>query len=479
MSTGEIGKEYADRIANNYYEEMNLKRFQGLVELAIGENSVNGFVNELYEENGGAPIFSDTGAASFRKNVSNWKNGTSFPPFVRNFERQKYVDTLLFLGIHKGQKNALEFFDEKISQLGLERLYILNWFDFCVATSLLLEEKNGVNAYTTFRQMYSDKSLESLSQLPNKKPSKQFTHTFYEDFYSIERIGNISDKENLQCGATDSAYKYVAKYGNDFGRSRISSYFAYASLLCGHRADAVVNAIVNGIFKNRVYVFDKQLGEAQAYPLDIAILNQLCERESSKNLFLMGRDICISCLKYQHKRLHEENKKYVEYNDDNRDNPQYMLDEEVDEYINRISEKIAGVESREIIKIPKDTLEKMLSNKTSISRNMMLITLMTSLSSKSIKKYIDKHSARKEIASKKMTDAINDMLEACGMARLNIENSPYDLLLLGAIASVDYEAIIENPKRQYPYRDMVFYKMLDREALHTIEKMELDVTSME
>ena len=148
-----------------------------------------------------------------------------------------------------------------------------------------------------------------------------------------------------------------------------------------------------------------------------------------------------------------------------------MLDSEVDEYIDDICENIAKTESKEIIKIPKDTLEKMLSNQASISRNVLLITLITSFSSKSIKRYVDKHCTRSELASKIIIDAINDMLECCGMARLNEEISKYDYLLLSAICSVDYEAVIENPKRQYPYRDMVFYKLLDNEAMRTIEQM--------
>lgn len=466
MSVAQISKEYRSRENANYYEERNLKAFQSLVEKSIGTKTVNGFVGELYEQNGGAPIFSNTGAASFRKNVSNWKNGSSFPPFVRNFERQKYVDTLLFLGIHKGESSPLEYFDEQISRLGLEKLYILNHFDFCVAVALLLEEKTGINAYTTFRQMYNDNQLREECDLPSKKPTKQFTRDFYQDFYNIEKIG---EKSNTKITKVTSAYDYAQKYAHDFGRSRISAYFAYASLICGHRADSIVNTITNGIFRNKILVFEKESGEAKPYALDIAILNQLCEREASKNFFLMGRDICISCLKYQHKRLYEENEQYIDPSDNS--NPQYMLDSEVDEYIDDICENIAKTESKEIIKIPKDTLEKMLSNQASISRNVLLITLITSFSSKSIKRYVDKHCTRSELASKIIIDAINDMLECCGMARLNEEISKYDYLLLSAICSVDYEAVIENPKRQYPYRDMVFYKLLDNEAMRTIEQM--------
>lgn len=491
-SLEEIKNEYSKRVAEGYYENKHSQKFQQCILDCIKDKSINSAVTELFAKNGGAPMFENVSMDSFRRKMSNWKNGTNFPNYVQNLEREKYLDMLLYLGIHEDKPNPLAYFNREINSLGLEALYIVNYFDFCVAVSIQIGQKQNKNSYQIFRELYNDNQLRALSEKPQKESNYDFTCFYNDDFRSIDSIGNINDIDCDYDAPVTTAYQFVSKNSDEFGRSRLSAYYAFASLLSGHDLDEIVDTIMEGMYNKKVSIWEDSVGGYVSYPIEEAIISQTETDEFRKNLFLISKNACISFLKYQHEAL------YVEYNKDNhkkRDGRnellpfdydsdiskvdemhKYLYDNDIEEQLNEISSKYAQSDSKEIIKLSKNELTNMIDNKESLSRSVLLLIIMTSMSNKIINNYLSAYSVKREIASDKIITAINEVLEKCSMSELDIETSKYDYLLLGAIYQANYEQIYKSKEIIYPYRDVVFYQLLGNNLEKTIIEMKQEIT---
>ena len=118
-----------------------------------------------------------------------------------------------------------------------------------------------------------------------------------------------------------------------------------------------------------------------------------------------------------------------------------------------------------------------------ISRDMIIATILTSISAETIKKYVDRYEDN-DSAIEKMISSINEMLHQCRMAELDEEISPYDFLLLLAIYKTDYQSLFDEDDSdsygfdqeendsyvqekseeeidEYPYRTFIFGEFLN------------------
>lgn len=343
-----------------------------------------------------------------------------------------------------------------------------------------------------FRQLYNDNQLRAITEKPQKLRNYDFTCFYNDDFRSITDIGCIEEMDYDDMESVQTAYQFVNKNSDEFGRSRLSSYFAFASLLSGHDLEKIVDTIMEGIYNKKIDVWEENRGGYTSYSIEDAVSSQIETDEFRKNIFLMSKNACISFIKYQHEALYIENNKdnhivqssrneFTPYDYDKALSPKdemhkFLYDTEVEEQIEEIRTKLAGSDSKEIIKLTKSELSNMIDNKESLSRSVLLLIIMTSMSNKIIKNYLNAYSIKKEIASGKIIEAINSMLEKCSMSELDIETSKYDYLLLGAIYQADYDAIYRSQKTEYPYRDIVFYELLGSNAEKTIIEMKQEIT---
>ncbi len=490
-SIDEIKSEYSKRVNESYYEAKHSKKFQQHVINCIKNGSMNATVNELFSKNGGAPIFENISQDSFRRKMSNWKNGQNFPNYVHNLDRMPYIDILLYIGIQEEKPEPLAYFNRALNELGLESLYVINYFDFCIAAAILIGHKNKQNSYQIFRQLYNDNQLKALSEKPQKIRNYDFTCFYNDDFRSINSIGSI-DEIDYDMDNVTTAYQFVNKNSDEFGRNRLSAYYAFASLLSGHDLEEIVDTIMEGIYNKKVAIWEERIGKYVSYPIEEAIISQIETDEFRKNIFLISKNACISFLKYQHEALYQESNKdnHLERKSNNdllpfdydRDISQtdemhkFLHDNDIEEQLNEIRAKLARSDSKEVIKLSKNELTNMIDNKENLSRNMLLLIIMTSMSNKIINNYLNAYSVKKEIASGKIIDAINEVLEKCSMSELDIETSKYDYLLLGAIYQASYEKIYKSEKIIYPYRDIVFYQLLGNNAEQTIIEMKQEIT---
>ncbi|MBQ4511143.1 MAG: hypothetical protein II984_10475 [Clostridia bacterium] len=475
MSVEKARKVYQELLQSNEYEINKQEYFKSLIIDAIGELSARKFVSDLYKKNGGKAIFNSASEDSFGRNIRNWINGESMPPFVRNLERKKYLDLLLFLGIHRRHReNRIECFNNDIGILGLEKLYELDFFDFCVSVSIMLEEKTGENAYVIFRQLCNDSELEKIANETGAESSGTFTRAIRNDFNSIEAIGSKDDDKSKK-----TVYRFVSQYALDFGRRHISRYFAYAALLCGCTIDEIINVLSKKSSQSRIGIREKRDDKIYNYELKDIIQFALTNRQTQKSLYLLSRQMCMNCIKYLHKIDYEEYRKFVLNGKSDEDNRCYMKDEELELELEEIRESFVKAPSGEILDMSMAEFDRMVNNKENITRNMMLATIMTSLSSKVIKKHIDAYGTKAHAAAT-IEQKINKMLDYCRMPQLNAEISKYDFLLLLAIYNVDYNSIIASNKKLYPYREFIFYDFLDEALLdETIKDIDNDLTDGE
>ena len=169
MTKEQIKAEHDLRIRTNYYQNKKLELFRETI-ITLCDKNVNEFADNLYKEYQ-LPITIKTTKDSFRKSLNNWKNGKGCPPFIKNLHkkevakgidnRAKCIDLLLYLGVHKTfKKNKLDGFNSVLKSFGLEPLYELDFFDFCVAVGIYLEEKKGETAYEIFRQLYHNRTTD-------------------------------------------------------------------------------------------------------------------------------------------------------------------------------------------------------------------------------------------------------------------------------------------------------------------------------
>ena len=125
----------------------------------------------------------------------------------------------------------------------------------------------------------------------------------------------------------------------------------------------------------------------------------------------------------------------------------------------------------------------MMEKEENISRDMIIATILTSISAETIKKYVDRYEDN-DSAIEKMISSINEMLHQCRMAELDEEISPYDFLLLLAIYKTDYQSLFDEDDSdsygfdqeendsyvqekseeeidEYPYRTFIFGEFLN------------------
>ncbi len=472
MSVDRARKTYQMLIQADEFSKNKQEYFKSLVSDAIGEISVRRFVSNLYSANGGKAMLNDASEDTFGRNIRNWINGESVPPCVRNLERKKYLDLLLFLGIHRRhEKNRIEGFNNDIGILGLEKLYELDFFDFCVSVSIMLEEKNGVNAYVIFRQLCNDSELEKIANETGAESSGTFTKAIKRDFDEIEAIGTKDDDKSKK-----TVYRFVSQYAMDFGRRHISRYFAYAALLCGCTIDEIVYVLSKKSSQQKIGIREKRNNEIYEYELKDIIQFALTNRQTQKSLFLLSKQMCMNCIKYLHKIGYEEYREFVLDGKSDEDNRCHIKDEELELEVESIRSSFVQADSSEILDMSMAEFDRMVNNKENITRNMMLATIMTSLSSKVIKKHIDDYGTSKEHAATTIEKKINKMLDYCRMPQLNAEISKYDFLLLLAIYNVDYKSIIASTKKIYPYREFIFYEFLDEDLFdETIKDIDNDL----
>ena len=457
-------KAFQKMMQENGFEKNKIEYFKSMVDKAVGNGSVSSNVANLYMANGGEAILNDASLDTFARNVRNWLNSRSLPSCVKNLERKKYLDLLLFLGIHKRHtKKKLAGFNNDIGMLGLEKLYILDYFDFCVAVSILLEDKKGINAYTTFRKLYNDVELENVSNSGGVDLNGQFTQDIARDFEKIETIGSISDTKD---GAYNvmSAYKFVSKYAHEFGRCHVSRYFAYASLLCGASVDSITRIITQKERKNTIGLYERRDGEIYEYQLNDIIQFALTRRDVQVGLYLLSEQMFSNCVRYLHSIDYQEYREYVLDGKGNTDNARYVEDEELDKELDLIHTKFAKIGSGEIFEIPNADFGRVINNKENISREMMLATILVTLSSSVIKMYEGEFAMDYTKAGAIMEKKINRMLESCRMLELNTELSKYDFLLLYALHNIDYrEVVAYKGAKKYPFREFVFYQFLNED----------------
>ncbi len=413
--------------------------------------------------NGGAAILNGAEVDTFARNVRNWLKDRNLPACVRNLERKKYLDLLLFLGIHKRHgKKKLVGFNNDIGMLGLEKLYVLDYFDFCVAVSLLLEDKKGINAYTTFRALYSDETLEKVSSSGGADLNGQFTQDIARDFEKIETLGSSLDIQN-STGNIMSAYKFVSTYAHEFGRCHVSRYFAYASLLCGVSIDNITRIITQRERQNTIGLYERRNGEVYEYKLNDIIQFALTRRDVQVGLYLLSEQMFANCVRYLHSIDYQEYREYVLDGKAHEDNVRYIEDDELEKELDMIHKQFAKIGSGEIFEIPNADFGRVINNQENVSREMMLATILITLTSSTIKAYEGEFAMDYSKAGAIMEKKINRLLESCRMLELNAELSKYDFLLLYALHNIDYKGIVAHKgAKKYPCRDFVFYEFLNK-----------------
>ena len=478
MTTERARRRFQRMLEENGFEKNRIEYFKSMVDKAVGNGSVSGNVANLYVANGGEALLNGAEVDTFARNARNWLKDRNLPACVKNLERKKYLDLLLFLGVHKRHgKKKLAGFNNDIGMLGLEKLYILDYFDFCVAVSLLLEDKKGINAYTTFRTLYNDKELEKKSNSGGADLNGQFTQDIARDFEKIETIRSQADAEN---GASDvmSAYKFVSKYAHEFGRCHVSRYFAYASLLCGISIDNIIRTVTQRERQNTIGLYERRNGETYEYKLNDIIQFALTRRDVQVGLYLLSEQMFANCVRYLHNIDYQEYREYVLDGKGNDDNARYVAGEELEKELDLIHNQFARIGSGEIFEIPNADFCRVINNQENISREMMLATILITLNSNTIKAYAGELSIDYRKAGSIMEKKINRLLESCRMLELNAELSKYDFLLLYALHNIDYEGVVSRSGAKiYPYREFVFYQFLEEnlyQAAFSGENGEID-----
>ena len=302
---------YKYREDNNFYETRRKEAFVDIINKRLGNyNSLSKWCREMVEENGGLPMLYKTkNEDGFRRTLSNWKSGIDLPVFVRNLYseelkngytyRNEYIDMLLYFGAYvDGETVSLSIFNKVLSNQGMERLYELDYFDFCVAASIEIERKTGENAYRTFRKLLNDEKLKTIA-LNDLVGKGVYTRVIEDDFRKISSIGSITDVyengKRKSFKGVDTVYKFVARYAKEFGRRHLSRYYALASLLVGKSIDETIVGINKTKKIGGFETYDDEEETMERISPEQAITIKLDRDDYQKMLYLLGTNLVLGC----------------------------------------------------------------------------------------------------------------------------------------------------------------------------------------
>lgn len=460
MTIQEARDLYAQLENSEYYTTAREEEFVRIIKQKSSEAAnFSKWCKAMNLENDGLPLLYKTTEESFRRTLTNWREGKNLPVFVRNLYKEEgegytnrniYLDMLLYLGAHKEDGVAsIEIFNKVIKRHGMERLYEMDYFDFCIAVSICLENKTGESAYKTYRSLLNDKVLKTTASFQITGEGI-YTKVIENDFKQIERVGSLDEickngKLVTVRGTTDSAYKFVAKYAREFGRRHLSRYYALASLLYGESIDEVITSLVR---ENRISGFEIDDDGEQTTRNAVDTVSHLLDGEKyQRMLYLLGRNLTVGC------------HVFLEKGDRSRFTPGYIetICTELDEMYSQQTINIYNQSPAEF--------NAVMEKAKNLPRELLLLIALATIEKDVMRKYIDRY-ADEEDAKSTIREKIDKMLELCRVAKLDVRNSKYDFLLLLAIEKANYDIEeeteiqmddddFEYPIENFPYMDFL------------------------
>ena len=236
-SVGELKMIYEVLVKSGHYDINVENKFKELIKKLCDGNVNNYVLGKIFSKNKVAPITlydnvdAKKDASTFRRSVENWESSINRSPrFITKLNsgqkdyRMQLIDVLLYLEAYNASSyDKISGFNGILEGFGVEPLYHLDFFDFCVLVAIKLEEESGATAYDVFRTLYTDKKLEQIAG-SDVSGDGEFTKEIEGDFNKICNIGKISDVINKNGSFKSftnvkSAYHFVKKYANEFGRS--------------------------------------------------------------------------------------------------------------------------------------------------------------------------------------------------------------------------------------------------------------------
>ena len=168
-------------------------------------------------------------------------------PKTQSFDKNRgfLVDFILYARIYEwikpeiqAPRDRLKVFNELLMSVGFQPLYLFRSDDFLVQLAVLQNWSYG----EYLKHLHSPLKEAMDEARPTEAENRNiFTGQAEEYLYSITEVGNENDPPFGKDDREITAWQFVHTYKNEFGRKRVSSYYALYQLL-GHR-DGIMDAL--------------------------------------------------------------------------------------------------------------------------------------------------------------------------------------------------------------------------------------------
>lgn len=181
--------------------------------------------------------------------------------------RDRMIDFLLYSRIYewgdpdkvKTPRERLRYFNKLLESVGFQPLYLFRSDDFLVQLAVLLKW-----SYQEYLERLASPLKATMDEARSSEADKSNIFTGSAEAF-MYRITGVGDATDAPCGKDDkdiTAWSFVNKFKDEFGRNRVSAYYGLY-LLMGHRGGIVENLEAHTRL-NTAYIAEKVMTNEEA-----------------------------------------------------------------------------------------------------------------------------------------------------------------------------------------------------------------------